>query len=306
MKPGPRPVGGDAVDRSREPGTSSAAAIQNAAELGSPARAAPGAGAPRPALSVTRAPSRRSSTPIASSIRSVWSRLGSGSTTRRRAVGEEPREQHRRLDLGARDRQRVLDPTQRRAVHDERRRPARRAASIPAPIARAAARSDRRGRRRIDSSPSSVKRAALLAREPAGQQPQQRPRVAHVDRPRRLARAPQPTPVTRTASRLRLARRRRARARRRASPACPPRAGSPRSAPRPRPSPRGAPRDARSTCPPAPTATRAAPPRRSEALRRHRHGSPQWATPPPSERRAAGARRPPSTLTAARPECPGR
>ena len=82
------------------------------------------------------------------------------------------------------------------------------------------------GRRRIDSSPSSVHAPPGLAGEPAGQQPHQRAGVADVDR-RRPARAPRAGPGRGSRARRRAARRaRRAPARPRASSACRRRRGS--------------------------------------------------------------------------------
>ena len=103
------------------------------------------------------------------------------------AVGGQAGEQHARLDLRAGDRQLVVGRAQVRPVDGERRE---------APLARDHARAHALQRLgdAVDGAPAdrlvAVERvrAALLPGEPAGQQPQQRPGVADVDRQRRLAR----------------------------------------------------------------------------------------------------------------------
>ena len=89
-------------------------------------------------------------------MRSVWSRVGSGSTTRGLALGQQPREQQAGLDLGAGDRHLV---GRCRAAARPR---SRAAAAAPrgqrdsAPIWRSGSAIRSTGRRRIESSPSSV------------------------------------------------------------------------------------------------------------------------------------------------------
>ena len=132
----------------------------------------------------TAPPSRSTRRPAAASIRSVWSRLGSGSTTVVSPSASRPAKQQARLDLGAGDRQLVVDPVQRRALDRERRQPVRRGSSSRAPIRRSGSAIRSTGRRRIESSPSSVQVPAGLPGEPARQEPQQGAGVADVDRGR--------------------------------------------------------------------------------------------------------------------------
>ena len=122
-------------------------------------------------------------TPAASSISSVWSRVGSGSTHGRAAGREQPGEQDARLHLRARHRQLVADPAQLAALDRERR------LAVGALDARA-----HLGERVGDpvDRPAAERlvavelEAALLAGEDAGEQPQRRARVAAVDRRVRL------------------------------------------------------------------------------------------------------------------------
>ena len=73
-----------------------------------PARIAPPCDRPRSCRRRRRSP-RSTGTPRARSIRSVWSRVATGSRTVVRPSARQPRQQDRRLDLGARDRRRVVD-----------------------------------------------------------------------------------------------------------------------------------------------------------------------------------------------------
>ena len=117
----------------------------------------------------------------AASSRSVWSRLGSGSTTVVAPAASRPASSTQRLDLGGGDRQRVLDPVQRPPGDRERRE---------APLARLEPRAHRgeRPRDAVDRAAADARvaverpAAAVLPGEPAGQQPQQRAGVADVDR----------------------------------------------------------------------------------------------------------------------------
>ena len=79
-----------------------------------------------------------------------------GSVTRGLALGQQAGEQHARLHLGARDGQPVVDPVQSGAARPRSggRRPSRHSTS--APISRSGSATRSTGRRRIDSSPSSV------------------------------------------------------------------------------------------------------------------------------------------------------
>ena len=91
----------------------------------------------RPAVTVCPAPSADGSsrTPMLSSIRSVWSRLGPGERTVVVPPAPSRREQQRRLHLRARHRQLVVDAVQPRAAADQRRAAARRSPSrYAAPI----------------------------------------------------------------------------------------------------------------------------------------------------------------------------
>ena len=65
----------------RERGTSTAAAAWKAAEDGSPGTWMAPSSSSSCGETVTRAPSRAMRTPAPASMRSVWSRLGAGSTT---------------------------------------------------------------------------------------------------------------------------------------------------------------------------------------------------------------------------------
>ena len=180
-----------------------------------------------------------------------------GLADRRRAVGGERRQQHARLDLGARDRQLVGDRAQPRAAEPQRREAPLARVAARRPSGAAARRPGRPGRRRIDSSPSSVnERPSWAASQPGssrssvpalptsigppGSRASRRPGAAHGSPRRAPPRA------------------RRARAPPRAWSRCRRRAGSSRSAPARRPSRRAARRGGRSTCRPAPSAPRAA------------------------------------------------
>ena len=164
-------------------------------------------------------------------MRSVWSRVGGGLGHRGLAVGEQAGEQHARLHLGARDRQPVVDPAQRRRATLQRRQAAVAALDL-------GAHQPQRLGDAVDRAPAdrlvAVERplAPRLPGEPAGEQPQQGARVADVDRGRVRARAGRrPDPI---AHRPALAAPalapprppRRARRRRRASRACRRRRGS--------------------------------------------------------------------------------
>ena len=94
--------------RGREPGTMHAATTKNAADDGSPGTSiSNGRGSPArdPHGPVVGPVQRRR--PSAPSIRSVWSRLGAGSTISVVAVGLEPGEHQRGLHLTARGRELV-------------------------------------------------------------------------------------------------------------------------------------------------------------------------------------------------------
>ena len=64
---------------SREPGTSTPAAIRKAAEDRSPGTDSSSSSSSSQLTTLTTAPSRRTVTPARTSMRSVWSRLGAGS-----------------------------------------------------------------------------------------------------------------------------------------------------------------------------------------------------------------------------------
>ena len=111
-----------------EPGTISAAAVRNAAELGSPGTLTvrPSSSA-SPATVMAREPSLRSATvtsaPKWRSMRSVWSRVASRLDDGRGAGRMQPGEQHGRLDLRRGDRQAILDRQQvGRAAKGQRQR----------------------------------------------------------------------------------------------------------------------------------------------------------------------------------------
>ena len=226
-------------------------------------RSRPARGARR-ARSTTASPSRLDVGAGGLSMRSVWSRLGSGSTTLVSPSASRPGEQQARLDLGAGDRQLVgrcraaARPRSLAAAAAPRGRSGRR------PSRAAARRSGRPGgggstrRRRASSSPP---------RCPASQPGSSRSRVPALPTSivRRLGRPRRPTPRDpQRAARARDSVRRRSldpRARaprpRPASSGCRRRRGSPRPRSPPRPSPRSAPRGGRSTCPRAGAGVRA-------------------------------------------------
>ena len=176
-------------------------------------------------------------------MRSVWSRVGTGSTTVVSPVGEEPGEEQARLHLGARDRKLVLDPVERARVDPERQVPVRRLDARSHRCERLGDPAHRpRGERLVAAELELLPR---LPGEDACDQADERARVAAVDRllrrlagraGRRRGRAACPGPPRRP--------RRRARARRARSTACPPTGRSPG---RPSP-PRRSPRSARARC----------------------------------------------------------
>ena len=191
---GAGPVRARAADDGREPGTSTPAAIRNAAEDGSAGTvsSSPSASSSRRGERSPRRPGR-TSTPAAASIRSVWSRLGSGSTIVVGPAASSPASSTHGLDLRARDRQLVRIPCRRPPVTvNGGSRPSR--ASI-----RRAHLAQRLGDP-VDG-PAADRLVAVERRtrgpswagEPAGQQPHQRAGVADVDRrvrdpPRRAGR----------------------------------------------------------------------------------------------------------------------
>ena len=105
---------------------------------------------------VTVRPSRSNGTRARRRMRSVWSRLWRGLDDRGAARGEHPGDQHAGLDLGAGHRQLVLDALQLGAAHRRAAESGPSRASTPAPISRSGSTTRSTGRRRIDSSPSSV------------------------------------------------------------------------------------------------------------------------------------------------------
>ena len=159
----------------------------------------------------------------------MWSRLGRRlDRPSSSPVGQQAGEQHARLHLGARrPAARTRCPRSARAADRERREAARRGPRSRAPICRSGAAMRSTGRRRIESSPSSVHAPPRLPGEPARQQPHQRAGVADVDRPRRR-RAPRRPGAADGQRRpaARLDQRARAPARRPASSACRRRRGS--------------------------------------------------------------------------------
>ena len=194
----------------RERGTSTAAAARKAAEDGSPGTCSAPSSSSSCAATVIRSPTREIRTPAAASIRSVWSRLGLGSTTVVGPDASSPASStHDFTCADATGSSYSIPRSGLPVTVNGGKRPS--VASIRAPI------SAQRRRHAVDRpAPDrgvAVERPApaLLPGQPARQQPQQRAGVADVDR---LAR-----------------RRRRPQARRRAPPA------TPRAAPPARPAP---------------------------------------------------------------------
>ena len=171
---------------SREPRTSTPAAIRNAAEDRSPGTSTDRARARRCCRTVVRnppprrRPSRATGAPARASIRSVWSRVGTGSITVVASVTSPASSTHD-LTWRARHRELVVDPGERRAVDGERREPA---------LARLDPRAHQRQRLGdpVDRTPADrvvaveLEARALLEGEPARQQPHQGAGVADVDR----------------------------------------------------------------------------------------------------------------------------
>ena len=179
------------VTRISAPGTIAAAASQNAAEDGSPGTCRCPPTSSSTGTTVTRRPLRWTAAPRRVSIRSVWSRLALRLGDRRRALGEEPGDEHARLHLRAGDGHVVGDRAQARAADGERRE------ALVGRVDLGAHRAQRRGDA-VDGAPADRRvaveheAAALLARQPAGEQAHERARVADVDRRDRLARLAQP------------------------------------------------------------------------------------------------------------------
>ena len=141
----------------RERGTSTAAAAWKAADDGSPGTCRAPSSSSSWAATVMRSPSRAIRTPAAASIRSVWSRLGLGSTT---VVGPEasrPASSTHDLTCAEATGSSYSIPFSGLPVTvNGGKRPSR--ASIAAPMRFSGAATRSTGRRRIESSPSSVQR----------------------------------------------------------------------------------------------------------------------------------------------------
>ena len=184
---------------SRESRTSTPAAIRNAAEDGSPGTSTSPSSSSSALPTVVRNPPCRHR-PRARHGRAGGSQHPLGVVAARdgldhgRRVGDEPGEQHARLDLRARDRKLVLDAGQRRAVDRERREAA---------LARLDPRPHQRQRLGdpVDRAPANrvvaveLEARPLLERQPAGQQPHQRAGVADVDGSPGAMRVAQPAPA---------------------------------------------------------------------------------------------------------------
>ena len=144
-------------------------------------------------------------TPAAASIRSVWSRLGDGSMTVVAPSASSAGEQHARLHLRARrPAARSRCPCSARAADGERREAVLARVDLARPSARSGSAMRSTGRRRIDSSPSSVQTRRRPARRAS--------RAAAASACRRCRRRSRPS-----ARAPRAGRRRGRRARRRAS-----------------------------------------------------------------------------------------
>ena len=249
QKAGARPVDADVA---RSAGASRARARRRRSGT-PPSSASPGTAIASSTSSsalttVTWRPLRWIATPARSSIRSVWSRLRCGSRDGRGAVGGERGQQHARLDLGAGDGQLVGDRAQARAAHASAAGSARRVRCSSAPIWRSGSAIRSTGRRRIDSSPSSVNERPSWAASQPGSRRSSVPALPTSIGLLGLARLAQAGAADHDLLAAHLARARRARARPRAWTSCRRRAGSARSAPARRPSRRAARRGGRSTC----------------------------------------------------------
>ena len=172
----------------RDPGTSTAAAAWKAADEGSPGTCSVPSPSSSCGATVTRSPARSTCTPAAASMPLGVIARGLRLDHRRRTGRQQPGQQHAGLDLRRRDRQLVLDALQRAADHRERREAA---VGRLEPPAHAAERLGHAVDRAAPDRRVAVERpaAALLAREPARQQPHQRAGVADVDRRARRRRA---------------------------------------------------------------------------------------------------------------------
>ena len=144
----------------------------------------------RHAALALRRPARRRR----ASMRSVWSRVGTGSTTVVRPVGVEPGEQNARLHLGARDRELVTDAVQLAALDAERQAARRRSRRWrPSRASGSAMRSIGRAPQRLVAGQLE---AAFLAGEDPGEQAQRRARRCRSRSGPRAARRPRrPAPV---------------------------------------------------------------------------------------------------------------
>ena len=141
---------------------------------------------------VTLCSRRVTGAPAASSMSSVWSRVGTGSTTVVSPVGVEAGEEDRRLHLRARDRELVRDPVQRPPLDAHRQVAVLRLDAgaharerLGDPLHRP--RAERRVADELELLP-------LLTRENAGEEPDERAGVAAVDRPARRLQPAQPLP----------------------------------------------------------------------------------------------------------------
>ena len=144
----------------REPGTSTAAAAWKAAEEGSPGTwiaSSASDSTPGHAHAVAVAPHGHAGA-RQQPLRVVAARLGLDD--RRRAVGQQPGQQHAALDLRRGDGQRVLDARERAGRRRRAAGSGPRARRAAAPMAASGRATRSTGRRRIDASPSSVQRPA--------------------------------------------------------------------------------------------------------------------------------------------------
>ena len=173
---------------SSEPGTRVAATMNGAAEEKSPGTSTSPSESRSAGRTVTLVDRTATSAPAACSMRSVWSRVGAGSTTVVSPSGEQPGEQDRRLDLRARDGQRVVDRVERAPGDRHRQVAVRRLEARAHAAERLGDPTHRPPRERLVAR--QLEALTVLSGEDAGDQADERPGVRAVDRPPRRA---QPT-----------------------------------------------------------------------------------------------------------------
>ena len=168
--------------RMREPVTRTPAATTKAAEDGSDGTCTSSRTSSSTLSTPTVVPVRRSATPAARSRRSVWSRLGAGSVTDVVPSASSPASRTHDLTCALATGRSWWTPCSR-APWTVKGGRCPSVASMAAPMAASGAAMRSTGRRRIEASPSSVKRFPSWPGQPAREEPHEGPRVADVDGP---------------------------------------------------------------------------------------------------------------------------